>query len=144
MNKKLPRLAIVWTIPVIVGIAAALVCHPYLAESIAAQAQRQAKRVPPVRFTAMNISLPAGGAAFPPGPGADIANAQCVMCHSTSMVMKQPPLSADEWKMIILKMRTSFGAPIPLEQVNQLADYFKLINGRERGTEPAVVDHQAS
>ncbi len=144
MNMKLPRISIVWTIPVIVGIAAALVCSPYLPESIAAQAQRQAKLVPPVRFTAVNVTLPAGRTAFPPGPGAEIANAQCVMCHSTSMVTNQPPLATDEWKMIILKMHTSFGAPIPLEQVNRLADYFRVINGRERGTEPSVVDHQAS
>jgi mono/diheme cytochrome c family protein len=144
MNAKLRRIAIIWAAPVLVGAVAAVVDGIYLPESAAAQAQRQAKNAPPIRFAAVDFTLPAGSVTFPPGPGSEIANANCVICHSTGMVLRQPPLTVNEWKTEINKMRTAFGAPIPADQVDQLAHYLGVINGRKSETGPSGVDKQAN
>lgn len=144
MNAKLSRIATVWAAPVLLGAIAAVVGSHYLPESIAEQSKRQAELVPPVRFTAVNVTLPSGSAMFPPGEGSEIANANCVMCHSTGMVLRQPALTVDEWKTEIMKMRGAFGAPIPADQVDELARYLGVINGRKSESGPSAVDKQAS
>ncbi len=144
MNTKLRRIAAFWAAPVLLGIVAGAIGSRYLPESVEAQAARQAAAVPPVRFTAVNVSLPAGTAVFPQGPGSEIANAHCVMCHSTGMVLRQPPLTVNEWKTEIMKMRNAFGAPIPLDQVDKLARYLDTLNGKKDETAPSGVDNQAS
>jgi mono/diheme cytochrome c family protein len=143
MNQKLNRIAIVLAAPVI-GVAAAILGSHFLPESIAQQAQRQGKVVPPVRFTAVNVTLPPGSVTFPPGNGAEIANANCVICHSTGMVLTQPPLTMEEWKTEIMKMRNAFGAPIPADQVDALSRYLSVINGRKSEAAPSGVGNEAS
>jgi mono/diheme cytochrome c family protein len=81
--------------------------------------------------TIVKVELPASNESFPPGAGADIASSQCLICHSAGMVLTQPPLKKEEWRAEIMKMRSSYGAPIPEEQVDGLAEYLKNINGRE-------------
>jgi len=92
----------------------------------------------------MSVSLPPGDGQFPTGKGSEIANAQCVMCHSTGMVLRQPPLTVEEWKTEVMKMRNAFGAPIPLDQVEALTQYLRSINGREADAHPSGGDKQAS
>jgi cytochrome c5 len=83
------------------------------------------------QWAIVRVELPARDEPFPPGVGADIANSQCLICHSAGMVLTQPPLKKDEWRSEIMKMRTAYGAPIPEDQVDGLAEYLKNINGRE-------------
>jgi hypothetical protein len=45
------------------------------------------------------------------------------------MVLRQPPLTRDQWVSEINKMRSAFGAPLPADQVGRLADYLFRING---------------
>ncbi|MEA3118324.1 MAG: hypothetical protein QOI13_1594 [Paraburkholderia sp.] len=136
MNAKLRRIAVIRAAPVVLGVVAAVVGGLCLPESANAQAQqRQAKIVPPIRFAAVDFTLPAGSVTFPPGQGSEIANANCVMCHSTGMVLRQPPLTVGEWKTEINKMRNAFGAPISADQVDQLAHYLNSVDGRKSGTE---------
>jgi mono/diheme cytochrome c family protein len=97
-----------------------------------------------VHFGPLDVSLPAGSTLFPPGEGAEIANANCVMCHSTGMVLRQPSLTTPEWKTEIMKMRNGFGAPIPLDQVDQLAHYLGVVDGKKNDAGPSGVDNQAS
>lgn len=48
-----------------------------------------------------------------PGPGDDVASAQCNACHTSDyIVMNSTFLTADQWKAEVAKMRTAFGAPI--------------------------------
>ncbi|MXN73976.1 cytochrome c [Burkholderia sp. 4701] len=131
MNAKASRIAAFWAGPVVIGAIVAAIGSHTLPESVDHQASRQAAIVPPVRFKATNVSLPSGNASFPPGTGSEIANAQCVMCHSPGMVLRQPALTETEWKATIMKMRSAFGAPIALDQVDDLARYLHTINGRE-------------
>jgi hypothetical protein len=137
MNEKLSRIAAVWAAPVAVGVVAAIIGSAFLPESSAEQA-------PLVHFTTVNVSLPPGSGTFPPGPGVEIANAHCVICHSTGMVLRQPPLTFNEWKAVIMKMRNAFGAPIPADQVDALARYLNTVNGRKGGTGPSGVSKEAS
>ncbi|WP_350357541.1 cytochrome c [Paraburkholderia fungorum] len=78
----------------------------------------------------VSVTLPDSQHVFPPGAGAEIANSQCMICHSAGMVTRQPPLSMDIWKSEINKMRAAYGAPIPEEQVDALAKYLTAINGK--------------
>ena len=89
------------------------------------------KEMPSRQRAIVKVELPASDESFPPGIGADIASSQCLICHSAGMILTQPPLKKDEWRAEIVKMRSAYGAPIPEDQVEGLADYLKNINGRE-------------
>jgi mono/diheme cytochrome c family protein len=143
MNARLHQMIFVWVVPVLLGAAAAIGGRHYLSESIAEQAARQSSMAP-AHFAAINVDLPPGAVAFPHGDGADIANANCLICHSAGMVLRQPPLTVAEWRTEIEKMKTSFGAPIPSEQIDELAHYLGNINGRPSDAKPATVDSQGN
>ena len=71
----------------------------------------------------LSVVLPTSASRFPPGDGADIANAQCLICHSTGMVLRQPTQTAAQWTATINKMRTVYGAPMPEAQIASLSTY---------------------
>src|SRR5712671_1516330 len=72
---------------------------------------------------ALDIQLPPETTAFKQDPGAEIANAQCLICHSVEYVTMQPPMPRPFWKSSVQKMQQKYGAPIPDAQVEELADY---------------------
>ena len=82
------------------------------------------------RWQTVSIELPVSKDFFPPGAADAIANGQCLICHSASMVLSQPPLTTEVWKAEIMKMRSVYGATIPADQVDQLAEYLHAIVGR--------------
>jgi mono/diheme cytochrome c family protein len=82
------------------------------------------------RWAIVSVELPASDETFPPGVGADIAASQCLICHSAGMVLRQPPLTKDEWRAEIMKMRSAYGAPLPDDQVDGLSEYLKSIGGQ--------------
>lgn len=128
MGKKVRRLSFVSGL-----FCAATLC---LAGGVAwwgsARADAAAKKdVAARQWAIVRVELPAGDESFPAGVGEDIASSQCLICHSAGMVLTQPPLKKDEWRAEITKMRTVYGAPIPEDQVDGLAEYLKSINGRE-------------
>lgn len=143
MNSRLRHIIAVWAIPVLLGTSAALVGSRYLPESLAAQAARQSDMVP-VRFELLKVSLPTSAALFPAGKGSEIANANCLICHSAGMALRQPPLAVDEWRAEITKMKAAFGAPIPADQIGELSDYLGTVDGREGVPQPGVLDSQAN
>jgi mono/diheme cytochrome c family protein len=73
--------------------------------------------------TKVTVELPVSEALFPARDGAEIANSQCLICHSADMVLYQPARTQDEWKVTINKMRTAYGAPIAADQIDALAAY---------------------
>ena|SRR5580704_8851021 len=105
---------------------------------------RTVHSAPPVpKWTKVSVEVPASQTPFPPGDGAVIANAQCLICHSAGMVLRQPPLTQEEWLVEINKMRNSYGAPIPSDQVEPLARYLRSINALKSPPGPAA-DGQGS
>jgi mono/diheme cytochrome c family protein len=116
---------------------------PRVADSSAAA--EKAATGPAQRWAKVSVDMPTNYTALPPGNGAEIANGQCLICHSADMVLRQPPLTQDEWTGEINKMRNSFGAPLPADQVDALARYLRGINGRQGSPKsPSAVDGQGS
>ena len=130
MSSNLRNVALICAIPILLGIALATgPARSGTPDSTAAV--DHAARAPVQKWAKVSVELPTSHAAFPPGDGADIANGQCLICHSAGMVLRQPPLTLDEWTGEINKMRNSYGAPLPAEQVGVLARYLVGINGRQ-------------
>src|SRR5437667_10685341 len=84
-----------------------------------------------VLLAAERISLPPETSGFRPGPGAAIAVAQCLLCHSADYVSTQPRLPRNSWKATLQKMRDKYGAPLPEDKVEVLLDYLAKTYGAE-------------
>ncbi|KAJ8135218.1 hypothetical protein OY671_011569 [Metschnikowia pulcherrima] len=82
---------------------------------------------PPTSVSARGFSLastsvdsPVDDATYPDGPHADVINANCTSCHSASMALTQPALSADQWKATVTKMREVYKAPVAEKDVDAI------------------------
>jgi cytochrome c5 len=84
-------------------------------------------------FTLVSTSaeLPFDDRQFPDGPHADVVNANCLACHSTSMVLTQPVLKSDQWKAIVIKMRDVYKAPVAEENVAPIVDYLATLSAKQ-------------
>jgi cytochrome c551/c552 len=85
----------------------------------------------------VKIELPLETATYKAGPGSDIANAQCLSCHSVEYVTLQPSLPRTYWKGAVDKMITKYAAPVPSEQIEQLVNYLAKTYGTD-GTNTAA------
>ena len=142
MNTSLRNFVLISAVPFVLGIAlAAGLAWPRTVNS--EPAAKDAAKGPIQKWTKVSVDLPVSQISFPPGNGSVIANAHCLICHSAGMVLRQPPLTQDEWTVEINKTRNAFGAPLPADQVEALAKYLRSINGQSpKG--PSAVDEQAS
>jgi len=77
----------------------------------------------------ITVTLPDNSDMFPPGPGAEVANNNCLACHSVGMVMNQPILSKAAWEAEVNKMRNVFKAPVEASDVGAITDYLVSIKG---------------
>jgi len=77
----------------------------------------------------VTVTLPASTAMFPPGPGAEAANGNCLACHSVGMVMNQPPMPKAAWAAEVAKMRNVYKAPVAETDVAAIVDYLTSIKG---------------
>ena len=77
----------------------------------------------------VNVDLPAGDRMFPDGPGADVANDNCLACHSAGMVLNQPALPKAMWEAEVDKMRNIYKAPIDDRDVEAIIRYLISIKG---------------
>src|SRR5580765_670355 len=105
-----------------------------------------------LRAAPVEILFPPEVAVFKQDAGVEIANAQCLICHSVEYVTIQPPLPKTFWKGSIQKMQQKYGAPIPEDQVEPLADYLTRNYGAATNNpskaatgdqQPQVADHSA-
>jgi mono/diheme cytochrome c family protein len=142
MNTNLRNFVLISAVPALLGIAlAACLAWPRTVNS--EPAAKEGVKGPIQKWSKVSVELPVSQISFPPGNGSVIANAYCLICHSAGMVLRQPPLTQDEWTVEINKMRNAFGAPLPADQVEALAKYLRSINGQSpKG--PSAVDGQAS
>ena len=76
-----------------------------------------------VAIAADEWRLPAEKPAFKSAPGADLAQANCIMCHSHEYITTQPAFTREQWKASVAKMQQKYGAPIVPEAVDPLLDY---------------------
>ena len=128
MNTNLRNFALISAVPIVLAIALGTgLAWPRTVNSEPAAKEAVKGSVP--KWVKVSVDLPASQVSFPPGNGSVIANAYCLICHSAGMVLRQPPLTQDEWTGEINKMRNAFGAPLPADQVEPLAKYLLSING---------------
>lgn len=74
------------------------------------------------------FALPPDPIFFQPGPGQEVANTYCLICHSADYIYTQPPHSQEKWQSLVLKMKKVFGCPIPDDQIPALATYLSQQN----------------
>ncbi len=73
---------------------------------------------------ALKIELPPESTSLRAGVGSDLAVRQCVTCHSADYVTIQPPgKPLAFWKSEVEKMKKVYGAPIPDDQIDPIAQY---------------------
>lgn len=78
----------------------------------------------PFRAAGLKIDLPQETAKLAPGPGSDLAAAQCGTCHSFDYVSTQPPgKPLAFWKAEVEKMKKVYGAQFPDDQIDPIAQY---------------------
>jgi cytochrome c5 len=77
----------------------------------------------------VTVELPTGDRMFPSGPGSDVANSNCLACHSAGMVLNQPALSKTQWTAEVNKMISAYKAPVDPKDVGPLVDYLASIRG---------------
>jgi hypothetical protein len=75
-------------------------------------------------------SLPPEKPQFKAGKGAELVQANCLICHSSEYITTQPAFTRDQWKASVTKMQQKFGAPIPPEHIEPLADYLAANYGK--------------
>jgi cytochrome c551/c552 len=71
----------------------------------------------------VKIEFPQETTAFKYATGSEIANGQCLTCHSVEYVSTQPPMPRTFWAGSVKKMQEKYGAQIPPEQVEAVVDY---------------------
>lgn len=69
------------------------------------------------------FTLPAETAKLKPGPGLELVNSQCLLCHSVDYISTQPRLPAPQWRAVVVKMQAKYGAPIATNKIDVLVDY---------------------
>jgi cytochrome c551/c552 len=92
---------------------------------------------------AAEIQLPPESAAFKQDTGAEIANGQCLICHSVEYVTSQPLMGRAFWKASVVKMQQKYGAPIVETQVEPLVDYLTRNYGVSTNGSPAAPSENA-
>jgi len=58
-----------------------------------------------------------------PGPGSEVAQRSCVLCHSTDYIVRQPPGDAKQWDGVVTKMIKAFGAPLSDADAKTITEY---------------------
>src|SRR5260221_3812270 len=141
MNTSLRNIALISAFPLLLVIALATgLTWPRTV--VPAPAARETAKGPIPKWTKVSVELPTSQTPFPPGNGSVIANAYCLICHSAGMVLRQPPLTQDEWVGEINKMRNAYGAALPADQVDALAKYLHSINDGRSPRGSSTVDGQ--
>lgn len=92
----------------------------------------------PLRAEPLKIELPPETGSFKPAAGVELANAQCLVCHSVEYITTQPPLPRTFWASSVKKMREKYGAAIPETQVEPLLDYLVENYGVKTNGAPAA------
>lgn len=72
-----------------------------------------------------SISLPDDHptAKLKAGPGVETVRANCVACHSTDYIVRQPGGDAKKWGAEVKKMIETFGAPISDADAKVIVEY---------------------
>ncbi len=81
-----------------------------------------------------SVTLPPDNAlaTLAPGPGVEVARANCGVCHSTDYIVRQPRGDAKQWEAVVTKMVKVFGAPIKPQDEKTIVEYLSSAYGPAR------------
>jgi hypothetical protein len=77
-----------------------------------------------------SIVLPYDEPELPPGPDQRTFATSCTICHSTRLVMTQPPFPRKQWAEVVHSMVKTYGAPIAPGAEEQIVDYLMTTRGK--------------
>ena len=77
----------------------------------------------------VSITLPTEVVFLKPGKGAELAQANCLICHSSDYIASQPPMPRKFWDAEVKKMIEKYAAPTPPEASAALAEYLTATYG---------------
>ena len=63
------------------------------------------------------------------GEGSDPVNANCTACHSSEMVLAQPPLSRATWQAEVGKMQKVYKASVDEQDIPAIVEYLSKVRG---------------
>ena len=80
----------------------------------------------PVVAKPISYDLPEETATLKPGPNVEVAQGNCMGCHSVDYIITQPrgpQFKKDFWQAEVTKMIKVYGAPIEDADVGKIVDY---------------------
>ena len=116
---------------ILAGVVLAIIGHPGPKDLPPAAAASAPSPNAPQTFVLKSVSveLPTSDISFPGGASADAINANCLACHSASMVLTQPNLAKTAWAAEVDKMIHTFKAPIDQRNATAIVDYLSETKG---------------
>jgi cytochrome c5 len=82
-----------------------------------------------VKNPVQEITLPEYPLELPPGPNLKVFESRCELCHSARYVTTQPRFPKTVWEKEVKKMAEVYGAPMTLEEQQQIVEYLVAIKG---------------
>lgn len=68
-----------------------------------------------------------------PGPGKEVTEANCSVCHSADYIqMNSPFLDRESWQKTVSKMITAYGAPISEPDAAAIVAYLSNVYGAKK------------
>lgn len=118
---KLDMHVVAFAVPLVAGLVLALIGPP--GSHVRDEMVPPPSAVTPFALKSVTVDLPASTDTFPGGAAADAINANCLACHSASMVVMQPTLPKAAWQGIVEKMMHAYKAPVPPKDEAAIVDY---------------------
>jgi sulfite dehydrogenase (cytochrome) subunit B len=72
------------------------------------------------------------------GRNVEVTRKNCIACHSTDYIVRQPGSDAKKWETEVIKMIKVYGAPISEADAKAIVDYLATSYGPEPNHTPAV------
>src|SRR5271167_1918031 len=72
------------------------------------------------------------------GRNVEMTRSNCISCHSTDYIVRQPGSDAKRWEAEVIKMIKVYGAPISEADAKAIVDYLATSYGPEPHSTPAV------
>jgi hypothetical protein len=103
--------------------------------SIATVFSTMAAGSPVTQLKSISVQFPDSTTMFPPGPGVQAADNNCLSCHSAAMVLNQASFPRATWQREVDKMRQVYKAPISDDEAASIVTYLSSTKGRSASVE---------
>ena len=83
-----------------------------------------------ITLVSLKFDMPEDNDTYGSAPDAQIMNANCTACHSASMALNQPRLTAKDWQGEVKKMRETYKAVIADKDIPAIVGYLSHLSSR--------------